>query len=50
MCLTFQIMTLKRYFTKKIEIIGAIPIFAPESAVSQKMTTPPLHKAQLFYG
>ena len=50
MCLTFQMMALEKYLTKNFEIfIGGIPILAPQSAASPKMTTPALLMTPLFY-
>ena len=49
MCLTFQMMTLEKYFTKNFEFfLGGTPILAPQSAASPKMTISPLPMTQFF--
>ena len=50
MCLTFPILTLRRFLTKNFEIFwGGTPISAPQITVSQKMSTPELPMTPLFY-
>ena len=50
MCLTFQMMTLEKYFTKNFEIFfGGTPILDPQSAVSPKITTPALPMIPPFF-
>ena len=50
MCLTFQMMTLEKYLTKKMEIfLGGTPFLASRSAASPKMTTSALPMTPLFY-
>ena len=49
MCLTFHIITLRKYLIKNIENFWeGTSIFASESAVSPKMSTPALPMSLLF--
>ena len=50
MCLTFPILTLRRFLTKNFEIfLGGTPISAPQITVSPKMSTPEPPMTPLFY-
>ena len=50
MCVTFQMITLKKYLTKNFEFFSrGTPFVAPQSAASPKMTTPALPMTPLFY-